>query len=107
MVDLGSRVIGLKTITNSGKSTLGSRVNFGSRANSKSNNLISYFFPSMKCDYLKEVIQFQNLWIQESMLPREMGLTWVRIPESTWIQKLKLNHKVFGRGHSHVQVQFH
>jgi len=56
MVDLGSRMIGSGTITNSKKSILSSRVGFGSRVESKSKNLISHFFPSMKYDYPKEVV---------------------------------------------------
>ena len=38
--DLGSRVIGSRTITNSKKSSVGSRVGIGSIVESKSKNLI-------------------------------------------------------------------
>ena len=45
MVDVGSRMIGSGTITNSRKLTLGSRVSFGSRVESKSKNWNSYSSP--------------------------------------------------------------
>jgi len=61
MDDLGSEMKSSGTNTNIGKSTLGSRVSFASRVESKSKNLISLFFPSMKCDYPKLVIQFLDL----------------------------------------------
>jgi len=38
IIDLDSKVIGSGTITNSGKSTLGLRVGFGSRVEFKSKN---------------------------------------------------------------------
>ena len=62
MVDLGSRMIGLGTNTNLGKSTLGSRVSFGSRVKSNPRIEIHIPFPSMECDYPKLVIQFLDLW---------------------------------------------
>ena len=40
-------------------------------------------------------------------LARAMGQTWVRMPESTKIQRLELNHKVVGLVHIHIQVQFY
>ena len=45
MVDLDSRMTGSGTNTNSRKSTLGSRVSFSSRVESKSQNLNSHSFP--------------------------------------------------------------
>ena len=45
MVDLGSRVIGSGTITNSGKSSVGSRVSYGLRVESKSKNWDSHSLP--------------------------------------------------------------
>ena len=105
MDDLGFEMKSSGTNTNSKKSTLDLRVGLDSRVGSKSKNLISHFFPSTKCDYPKEVVQFQNLWIQESMLAREMGPNWVRVSELTLIRNLKLNHKIEERVHIHVQVQ--
>jgi len=76
MVDLGLRVIGLGTITNSEKLSLGSRVE------SKLKNLILHSFPINEVWLSKRGGSILNLRIQESMLAREMGPTWVRIPES-------------------------
>jgi len=61
----------------------------------------------MECDSPKSVVQFQALWVQESMLARELDPNQVRILESTMIRNLKLNHKIEDRVHIHVQVQFH
>jgi len=44
MVDLGSKVIGPESNTNSEKSTFGSKVGFGSRVESKSKNWNSHSF---------------------------------------------------------------
>jgi len=46
MDNLGSEMKSSGTNTNSGKSTLGSRVSFASRVESKSKNLISHSFPT-------------------------------------------------------------
>ena len=40
------------------------------------------------------------------MLAQEFDPNQVRIPESTWNQKLELNHKIKDQGHIHIQVQF-
>ena len=61
MDDLGFEMKSSGTNSNLGKLTLGSGVGFASRVESKSKNLISYSFPSMKCDYPKEVVLFQSL----------------------------------------------
>ena len=45
MNDLGSKIKSSGTNTNSGKSTLGSRIGLGSRVESKSKNLILHSFP--------------------------------------------------------------
>ena len=50
---------------------------------------------------------FQALWVHESMLARKLDPNRIRIPESTIIQNLDLNHKIKDRGHIHVQVQYH
>ena len=65
MVDLGSRMIDAGTNTNSGKSTLCSRVNFGSIVESKSKIEIHILFPSMECDNPKLVIPFLDLRVRE------------------------------------------
>ena len=60
----------------------------------------------MECGYQRSVVQFQALWVKESVLAREMGPNRVRTPESTLTQKLKLNHTVVDRVHIHNKVQF-
>ena len=59
MVDLHSRMIGSGINTNSRKSTLGLRVSFGSRIKSLRIQF-HIIFSLMKCNYPKEVVQFQN-----------------------------------------------
>ena len=44
---------------------------------------IHILFPSMEYDFSKSVVQFQALWVQESMLAQELGPSRVRIPELT------------------------
>ena len=61
--DLGLRVIGSEIITNSGKSSVGSRVGIGSIVESKSKIEIHILFPLMECDFPKLMVQFQNLWV--------------------------------------------
>ena len=51
MVDLGSRVIGSGTITNSEKSTMSLTIGFSSRVKSKLKNLILHFFLLIKCEF--------------------------------------------------------
>ena len=46
--------------------------------------------------------QIQALWVQESVLAKEISPNWVRIVESTLIRNLKLNHKIEDR--VHIQV---
>ena len=41
------------------------------------------------------------------MLTQECGPNWVRIHESTLNQKSELNHKIWDRGHIHIQFQSH
>ena len=65
MVDLGSRVIGSGTITNSEKSSVGLRVDIGSIVGPNQRNEIHILFPSMECDYPKLVNQFLDIWVRE------------------------------------------
>ena len=63
IVDLDSRVIGSGTITNSKKSSKGSRVDIGSMLGPNQRNEIHILFSSMECDYPKMMIQFLDLWV--------------------------------------------
>ena len=97
MVDLDSRVNCSGTNTNLGiwfKSSKCSGVEIGSRSGSKSKIkcLVHIHFPSMEYDFVRSVIQIQDLQAWKSKLTRKCCWNEVIIRESTLIQKLKLNH---------------
>jgi len=61
MVDLGSRMKGSGTNNDSGiwlKSSLGSRVSFGTQVVPNQKIEIQILFPSMECDFPKSMVQF-------------------------------------------------
>ena len=76
-------MIGSGINTNSGKSTLDSESILVQELSPNLRIEIHVLFPSIECDYQKSVVQFQALWIQESVLARKMVPNRVRTPEST------------------------
>ena len=80
---LGLKKDRFRNHTNSGKSSLGLRVSFGSRVEFRSKNWNSYSFP-IKWIWLSKIgdsiSRFMGMGIEFS---REIGPNWVRIPNST------------------------
>ena len=94
MVDLGSRMIGLGTITSLGNSNLDSRVDSASRVESKSKNWNSHSSPINGMWLSKVGDSISRFMGTEINVGSEIGPNWVRIPESNrfedgnWITKL-------------------